>query len=172
MVRPAPQTHRPQRTTLLSVGEGDCEEAFLKHLRSLYCANHAGVSVTVRNAHGKGPGNVISRAIAHMSNRAFDRTVALLDTDLEWHKKDREAARKKGLVLVGSTPCLEGLLLKILGRPVPQTSTQCKSAISQLLKADLTETASYAQHFPKALLEQARHKQAPELDTLLRQFEL
>jgi hypothetical protein len=172
MARTAPQPHRAQRTTLLAVGEGDCEEAFLKHLRSLYCANHAGVSVTVRNAHGKGPGNVIGRAIAHMSNRAFDRTLALLDTDLEWTKKDREAARKKGLVLVGSTPCLEGLLLKTLGRPVPQTSNQCKAAVAQLLKADLTETTSYAQHFPKAMLEQARQKHAPELDALLKQFEL
>ena len=70
---------RTQRVTLLAVGEGDSEEAFLKYLRSLYCANHAGVNVTVRNAHGKGPGNVVSTAIGHMRNRAFDRALALLD---------------------------------------------------------------------------------------------
>lgn len=43
------------RKTLLIVGEGDSEEAFLKHLRELYCSGGAGVAVTVRNAHGKGP---------------------------------------------------------------------------------------------------------------------
>ena len=45
----------PLRKTLLIVGEGDSEAAFLKHLRDLYCSGGAGVAVTVRNAHGKGP---------------------------------------------------------------------------------------------------------------------
>ena len=50
------------RKTLLIVGEGDSEEAFLKHLRDLYCSGGAGLTVTVRNAHGKGPENVIDHA--------------------------------------------------------------------------------------------------------------
>lgn len=50
------------RKTLLIVGEGDSEEAFLKHLRDLYCSGGSGVAVTVRNAHGKGPENVIDHA--------------------------------------------------------------------------------------------------------------
>jgi len=50
------------RKTLLIVGEGDSEEAFLKHLRELYCSDGAGVAVTVRNAHGKGPEHVINHA--------------------------------------------------------------------------------------------------------------
>jgi hypothetical protein len=167
-----PRTLRTQRTTLLAVGEGDSEEAFLKHLRSLYCADHAGVSVTVRNAHGKGPGNVVSTALGHLRNRAYDRSLALLDTDLAWTKKDREAARKANLHLIGSTPCLEGLLLKILQLPVPTSSLQCKLAMNQVLPADLTEISSYARHFPKALLQQARLGQAPELNVLLVLFEI
>lgn len=65
---------RPQRATLLAVGEGDSEVCFLKYLRSLYCANSAGVSVTVMNAHGKGPGNVINTAVGHLqiSHLGFD----------------------------------------------------------------------------------------------------
>lgn len=163
---------RTQRVTLLAVGEGDSEEAFLKYLRSLYCADHAGVNVTVRNAHGKGPGNVVSTAIGHMRNRAFDRALALMDTDLAWNKKDREAARKAGLSLMGSVPCLEGLLLKILGRPVPESSAQCKAAITQALQADLTEISSYAKHFPKNLLDQARAQHVPELQALVDLFEI
>jgi hypothetical protein len=167
----AHQKTRALRTTLLAVGEGDCEEAFLKHLRSLYCADHAGVSVTIRNAHGKGPGNVISTALGHMRNRAFDRALSLLDTDLDWAKKDREAARKAKLLLIGSKPCLEGLLLEILGRPIPGQSAQCKTAIQIALAADMTEISSYVQHFPKTLLEKAR-QHVPELDNLLKMFEL
>lgn len=163
---------RAQRTTLLAVGEGDSEEAFLKHLRSLYCADHAGVNVTVRNAHGKGPGNVVSTALGHLRNRAFDRALALLDTDLEWTKKDRDSARKANLHLIGSTPCLEGLLLKILQLPVPATSPLCKLAMNRALQADLTEISSYAQHFPKPLLQRARLQQAPELNDLLGLFDI
>lgn len=172
MMRRATPTTRHQRTTLLAVGEGDSEEAFLKYLRSLYCADHAGVSVTVRNAHGKGPGNVVNSALGHLRNRAFDRALALLDTDLEWTPKDRDAARKAGLRLIGSTPCLEGFLLQILELPVPANSAQCKRAIAQALRADLTEISSYAPHFPKALLERARRQHLPELNVLLALFEL
>ncbi len=162
---------RSQRTTLLAVGEGDSEEAFLKHLRNLYCANRAGVNVTVRNAHGKGPGNVISTAIGHLRNRDFDRALALLDTDLTWLRKERELARKHKLKLIGSTPCLEGLLLQIKGVTVPPVSDQCKKMIHQMLQSDLTEISSYALHFPKQLLDQARQK-IDELDQLLKLFEL
>lgn len=35
---------RAQRSTLLAVGEGDCEQAFLQHLRTLYCADRLGVA--------------------------------------------------------------------------------------------------------------------------------
>lgn len=167
----AAQKMRTLRTTLLAVGEGDSEVAFLRHLRSLYCADHAGVNVAVRNAHGRGPGNVISTALGHMRNRAFDRALALLDTDLDWAQKDREAARKAKLVLIGTRPCLEGLLLKILGIPVPEQSAQCKKAIQTALSADMTELRSYVQHFPKTLLENAR-KHVPELDNLIKMFEL
>lgn len=48
------------RKTLLVVGEGDSEKAFLRHLRGLYCSGGAGVAATVSNAHGGGPDNVIN----------------------------------------------------------------------------------------------------------------
>ncbi len=157
---------RQIRATLLAVGEGDTEEAFLKYLRSIYCSGNAGVSVTIMNAHGKGPGNVVGTAVGHLRMRAFDQALTLMDTDLEWTKKDREAARKNKIDLIGSTPCIEGMLLRLLGKPVPDQSVQCKKAMIQLTKVDLTDPVAYSELIPKATLDAARLKM-PELDHLL-----
>jgi hypothetical protein len=154
------------RKTLLIVGEGDSEEAFLKHLRELYCSGGAGVAVAVKNTHGKGPEHVIHHAARQSRIYSYDKCVALLDTDIPWTDKLKKDARKAKIEMVGSNPCLEGLLLSILGeRPIVQ-SAECKKAIQQLLNIDLTERKSYARDFPKAVLELARAK-IYELDRLL-----
>lgn len=144
------------RKTMLVVGEGDSEEAFLKHLRDLYCSGNAGVTVTVRNAHGKGPENVINHAIKQARTYSYDVRVALLDTDIPWTDKLRKHARKAKIEMVGSTPCFEGLLLLILKHRPPEQSAECKRQIKQLLNVDLTERQSYTGHFSKEVLNAAR----------------
>lgn len=158
------------RKTLLVVGEGDSEEAFLKYLRDLYCSGGAGVNAIVRNAHGKGPVNVIDHTVKQARNASFDKRVALLDTDLPWTSKLKTEARRARIEMVGSTPCFEGLLLSILGKRPPEQSADCKKRIQQSLGIDLTEWQSYAVHFPKAVLDSARPT-IPELDQLLKFFE-
>jgi len=158
------------RKTLLIVGEGDAEEAFLKHLRDLYCSGGAGVAVAVRNAHGKGPENVIDFAARQAMIYSYDARTALLDTDIPWTDKLKENARKAKIDMVGSIPCFEGLLLSILGRHPAIQCADCKKAIQQLIDVDLTERQSYAKHFPKAILDAARMK-VVELDRLLKAFE-
>ena len=158
------------RKTLLVVGEGDSEEAFLKHLRELYCSGGAGVAVTVRNAHGKGPENVIDHAARQARIYSYDARAALLDTDIPWTDKLKKEARKAKVDMIGSTPCFEGLLLAILGKHPASQCADCKKAISLLLGVDLTERQSYAKHFPKAVLDAARLK-IIELDQLLTAFE-
>jgi hypothetical protein len=72
--------------------------------------------------------------------------------------------------MVGSTPCFEGLLLSILGKRLPTLSSDCKKAIAQQLRIDLTERQSYAEYFSKVVLDVARET-ITELDQLLRFFE-
>ncbi|MCA3176507.1 MAG: RloB domain-containing protein [Burkholderiales bacterium] len=158
------------RKTLLIVGEGDSEEAFLKHLRDFYCSGGAGVAATVRNAHGKGPENVIDHAASQARIASFDKRVALLDTDIPWTDKLKKEARKAKVDMIGSIPCFEGLLLAILEKQPAAQCADCKKAISLLLGVDLTERQSYAEHFPKAVLDAARLK-IVELDQLLTAFE-
>ena len=114
------------------------EQAFLRHIKSLYISRGCGVGVTIRNAHGKGPDHVVDYAIGQCRNAAYDRVVTLLDTDLLMSAAAHRRARSKKIHIIGSTPCIEGLLLKILDEYVPETSTECKQRCGGVLPEQLT----------------------------------
>lgn len=160
---------RKRRTayhTVLVVGEGTTECAFLRHIKSLYNSRGCGVSVTIRNAHGKGPDHVVDYAIRQCRNAEYDRIVTLLDTDLPMSAAVRKRARSKKVRIIGSIPCIEGLLLKILGEHVPATSGECKQRCGGILPERLTLSEDYSEHFPKDLLD-GRRESIPELGALL-----
>ena len=121
-----------QRKTLLAVGEGKADAAFLRYLRGLYCSGRQGVSVTVRNASGKGPTNVIGTAIGALRIASFDHKLCLLDTDIFWSSKNISDAKRHKIQLIGAPPCLEGLLLQILGKSVPTGSDECKRQLKSI----------------------------------------
>ena len=90
--------NRRQRKTLLVVGEGDCEYAFLKHLRNMYCSDGAGVNVTIRNAQGGGPDSIVNQVLRHIRLASFDKQIALLDTDIAWSDSLKKIAKKNVLL--------------------------------------------------------------------------
>lgn len=157
---------RVARHTVLLVGEGKTELAFLQHIKSLYISRGCGVSATIRNAHGKGPDHVVDYAIRQCRNAAYDRVVVLLDTDLEMSDAARRRAKSKKIQTIGSIPCIEGLLLNILGKNVPATSAQCKARVGGILPARLTSSHDYQANFPRDFLE-LRRGDVPELGRLL-----
>jgi hypothetical protein len=161
---------RYQRKTLLVMGEGDCEYAFLKYLKSIYCSDSFGVKVTIRNAQGGGPDSIIYQVIRQIRLASYDRQIALLDTDLAWPDKLKKNAKNHKIEMIGSIPCLEGLLLSVLSKPVPETSDICKKNLREYTKVDMTEWQHYAPHFSKEAFEEAR-KILTELDKLLKYFE-
>jgi hypothetical protein len=161
---------RQVRKTLLVVVEGDSEVALVKHLRQIYCANGAGVSVTIRNAHGKGPDNVIHTAIALKRSGEYDQIVAMLDTDLDWSSAIRKAADKSRIALLGSAPCLEGMLLAVLGLPVPQASDECKRVLQKRLATQMLDVQDYQAAFGRVVLQDARTR-LTTLDRLLKFLE-
>ncbi len=161
---------RQARKTLLVVGEGDSEVAFIKHLRQIYCANGAGVSVTVRNAHGKGPENVINTAMALKRSGGYEQVAALLDTDLVWSPTIRKAAQKSRIVLVGSTPCLEGLLLAVLGVQVPERSDRCKDELHRRVGTKMLDADDYKLPFTRDVIQNARSR-VPSVELLLNLIE-
>lgn len=149
-----PARQRPQVKTLLVVVEGDTEMAFLAHLRSIYAPRNCGHTVRVKNAHGKGPGNVIAKAVREQGQ--FDCRVAMYDADIPLSDADRRAANAAKLPLLSSQPAIEGLLLSILGRVVPSRTDECKRAFEGVFRGDKLDAEAYQHLFTRDVLEAAR----------------
>lgn len=166
MIRHHSQIRREAKTTLLIVGEGDTEKAFLDHLKSHYVIRGCGVSVTTRNAHGKGPENVVGVAIRHAKGADYTIVAVLMDTDLPWSSALRKLARTNKICLIGANPCCDGLLLRILGEYVPAESPQCKTKLLERMGSKPVVPDVYRRDFTKALLDGQRGAVGP-LDKLL-----
>lgn len=143
---------RIARHTVLIVGEGKTEWAFLRHIRSLYIVRDCGVSAKIGNVRGGGPDLVVDYAIKQRKNAEYDRVAVLLDTDREMPAEAQECAESEEIQIIGSTPCIEGLLLKILDEPVPNTCRQCKARVRHFLQGQLTTPETYREKFPKDVL--------------------
>lgn len=164
-----------QRTTILIVGEGDTEEAFLKYLRGLLCSRQAGnttTSITIKNAYGKGPQHVVTQVIRHARIGDYDYKVAFLDTDIPWSTELKKQAKENSIILIGNTPCIEATFLNLLGKKTQgKNSAQCKKDLKNLLKnVDFTEKEEYSSWCTLKLLHNNR-KNNSDLNRLLNVFE-
>ncbi|BEO46573.1 RloB domain-containing protein [Serratia marcescens] len=155
---------RKTKPTLLLVGEGFCEKAFLAHLKGMYSLGH--IRISICTAKGKGPDHVIKHALSCKQCDGYDRVAVLLDTDLPWPKETVKKATSKGLLLVGSDPCLEGLLLDILQLAKEATNNGCKNKLHPLLSGSPTDRDSYVERFTKQVLDEAAERM-PGLKNLL-----
>lgn len=157
---------RHAKKTVLIMGEGFSEVAFLEHLKSLYVERGSGTSVKIGNARGKGPENVLENTRRQSINGAYDEVVALMDTDIVWSDALKVKARKNKIQLLPSEPCLEGLLLQILNEPVKVSSANLKKIMHPKLSGNSTDRASYEKLFDKAILEK-RRAEIPTLNLLI-----
>lgn len=147
---------RAVRTTCLIVGEGDAEVALIQHLKSLYLSRGS-MSVTVRNAKGKGGAGVLNytaRQVASVAG-AYDHVVVLLDTDTDWNDATVRRAEREGYVVVASSPCLEATLLRLLGQRASTNSADCKAGFSSACSGTAHDPQVYARHFTRQVLEGA-----------------
>ncbi len=158
---------RKLKETLVFVGEGETEEAFISYLRSLFSTGNP--SVKVKSAGGKGPSNVIGDAIGTLNSSGCDRVAALLDLDLPWPKTKVRTARNKKIILIGVDPCIEAMLIDILEiqRPTPCNNQTCKVLLHPKLNGSPTEKTSYAALFNKDMLIKARTRVSP-LDDIIK----
>ena len=159
------------RKTVLLCCEGKADQSFVAYLRSTYTSGRPeSPHVTPKQAGGKGGNNVISTLVGELRCSEPDRVVALLDGDAPPTASKRREAKSKGIELIVLEPCLEGLLLKILGHSVPTSSGSCKEKLKKIDRRQPTDMAFYAQHFAKEVLDKARAVVC-ELDALLQLFE-
>lgn len=151
---------------LLIVGEGYHEEAFLNHVEQLYAPRGCGLSVTIKNARGKGAKHVIDWTLRQIANTAYDTVAAMLDTDQDWSPAVVKQARVRKTLVLASAPRFEAVMLRLLGKtPVGDAKTR-KRQLAPLVNHDPTRRENYVEHFGPACLEAGR-KREPTIDALL-----
>ena len=167
---------RNTKTTILIVGEGPTEKAFLQYLKELYIARDYEFAVKIECGSGGAPCSVVQKAIRLRGSRAYDKCYVLFDSDrpLETDYKLSDRMNKRPRVeVLKATPCIEGLFLAILQHSgfsqASATSAICKrdfhaDYISEYKKMD---KRSYATKFSKTIIDD-RRGQVPELDLILR----
>ena len=152
--------------TLLIVGEGYDEVAFLNHLKQFPGVCGRGVEITIRNARGKGAAGVIDCAIKLKANAAYDQVAVLLDTDTDWTPSVSKLAKQKKIQVLTSDPCLEALLLRVLGK-TPVQAKDLKKQFDPYVRNDGTRREDYVEHFGLAVLQAARRTEST-IDDLLK----
>ncbi len=162
--------NRAVRETLLVVGEGDAEVAFVRHAKRTY-SDVLGRSVQEINAHGKGGKHVLDTARRRANNRDHDKVVLLLDTDTDWGDEERAKARKSRvgkrgkLDVIESEPCLEAWLLKILGVEAEGDTRHMKRVFKATTGCEAHEPDWLGQ-LTRAVLDEARER-VPQLAELM-----
>lgn len=167
MSRSNPWKQKPRHTrhTTLIVVEGDTELALVDYLKGL-CGRDCGTRVTTENAHGGSGDTVLKLAIKRC--KPFDVSACLYDMDrAPTVKKDIRKAKQLGIQEIKSTPCIEALLLDILGKKVPAATEDCKRAMQRIVGDDsLTEVATFEKYFPQDLIER-RKSEVSQLSALM-----
>lgn len=159
------QAHR----TLLIVGEGYHEEAFLHHVKQLYAPRGCGLSVTVKNARGKGAKHVVEWTGRQIANTAYDTAAVLLDTDTDWSQAVAKFAKTKKIRVLTSEPCFDALMLRLVGENPCGDAKAMKKQLAPYVKQDATRRDHYAAYFGAECL-QARRAQESTIDALLKLF--
>lgn len=164
------------KTTILIVGEGPTEKAFLQHLRGLYINRDDEFVIKVECGTGGAPCSVIQRAIRLRGSRAYDKCYVLFDADRPLEKdyklSDRMNKRPR-IEILKATPCMEGLFLAILSHSgfsqAGASSDSCKREFhAKYISAEKKmDKRSYADKFPRTVLDD-RRTNVPELDVILK----
>ncbi|MBM4206767.1 MAG: RloB domain-containing protein [Gammaproteobacteria bacterium] len=158
---------RPQKQTLLLVGEGYDEEAFLKYLKSQLVGREAGLEVKIKNAKGKGAKHVIEWTIRQAKQAEYDVVAALFDTDTDWSAAVQKQAKAKKIVVLASEPCFEAMLLRLHGVTPEFDNKKLKKQFEPYVNGAAAVLEHYAAYFNPDILKSKRH-QEKTIDVLLK----
>jgi len=163
----AGQKKRLKLASLIIVGEGPHDKAFLSHMKDLYDARSTGQKIKIETADGGSPKDIIRSAIKN-THINYDRRYVLMDSDIPLSEQDTKYAKKNKIIIIQSSPtCLEGMLLEILGQNPPITNLKCKSKLHPQLSGEPTEKSSYSQKFTKTVLDSSPKSQIIDLRKIM-----
>ncbi len=135
-----------ERKTLLIVGEGLHDEAFLQHVKRGLVERGCGLEVAIKNARGKGAKNVVEYTIRHSKNAQYDNKAAMVDSDTDFDEKIVALAKRNKITLIVAEPCFEALLLRAIGER-PGEPKQLKKQFAPFVNNDPTNSKNYERHF-------------------------
>lgn len=153
--------------TLLIVGEGRHEEAFLNHLKTLYAPRGCGLAVTIKNARGKGALHVVNWTAGQAAIAKYDAVAALFDTDTDWNAKTEKLAKARRIQVLTSEPCFEAMMLRLIGKTPNGDAHALKKQFAPYVNNDATQREHYAAHFGEERLQAGKE---PTIEALLRLF--
>ena len=111
---------------------------------------------------------MINTAVKFRSSAKFDGKAVLLDSDVALTTQATQLAKSHRVEVIQSSPvCLEGMLLQVLEKTVPQTSPLCKVELHPLLNGHPTQMASYAVLFHIEVLNMSEHAAIKRLCELM-----
>lgn len=159
-------TTRKANSTLLIVGEGQSEFAFLNHVKKLFSKRGDGKQIKIKNAQGGGAKHIIDWTLRQKLTADYDVVGVIFDTDTKcWNEKVKRDAEKNRIHLLMSVPCLEGMLLRVLGKSDQGDSKELKKRFSAFVKNDSTTPENYEEHFTREKLIRSKE---PTIQQLLK----
>lgn len=147
---------RRTNTTILLAVEGFTDEAFARHLKTIYIKREMMISVTVKNAKGKGPEGIQDAIKSAMRTADYSLVGAIFDGDIPISPKVGKWLTENHVQTFVSSPAIEATLLSIHGLKIGRTTDECKNLLATSLKGDSTEPAFYEKHFSRPVLESGR----------------
>ncbi len=155
--------------TLLIVGEGETEVAFLHHVKAIYAPRGCGLRVTVKNAHGKGAKHVVEWTARQRGIADFDAVATLLDTDQDWTDVVARKAKSARIQVLKSEPMFEAMMLRLIGQNDIGDSRALKARLAPFVGNNSLRPENYAMRFDPHCLESGRQTE-PTIDALLALF--
>lgn len=161
-------TRSVNKTTLLVMGEGEHDKAFLSHMKGIYHQRRSGSKVTLDFSSGGSPHDIIKDMLKKSRHVGYDQKFILMDSDVPVKQQDINAANNSGIRILYSKPlCLEGMLLSILAQSIPETAQKCKSALHPQLSDNPALSKSYEPLLAKPVLDDTNHSTIVEIRSLL-----
>lgn len=157
-------------TTLLIIGEGPDDKAFIDHLKSLFVQRYSGRKVTVKAGDGGSPGNIITHASRAYQSDDYNQRFLVLDADIPPTQSDEKRAKAAGYhIILWQPQCLEGALLDVLGESVQahETSLNLKLRLHPRLAGHHTQATAYAQLFTLPVLQETQNQSVVDVRDLL-----
>lgn len=139
--------------SLIVVGEGIHDRAFLNHMKDNYDGRKTGQVVKIESSDGGSPRNILMSA-KKSQEAAYDKRYVLMDSDVAIQQQDWAYAEKHKIKVILSTPiCLEGMLLDVLGVNAGTCGDSCKAKLKPFLGGCPTKKNSYQKSFSKEVLD-------------------